>query len=174
MHWICGTVLATYFRKVFEIISGPLSQRMLSGMPCRHIAGQRLDHTQTVDARRDLQRQAGAIAGQREHSLREVFNGLRYVVKTGAPWRWMPNDLPPWEIVYQQAQRWLAAGCFEQLADDLRALLRLASGRSPQSLFEGLHRPSPSVSFSNTGSAWRGGVESRCGRTGIERAMRRA
>ena len=26
-------------------------------------------------------------AGQREHSLHEVFNGLRYVVKTGAPWR---------------------------------------------------------------------------------------
>ena len=71
-------------------------------------------------------------AGQREHSLRAVFNGLRYVVKTGAPWRWMPNDLPPWEAVYQQAQRWLAAGCFEQLADDLRALLRLASGRSPE------------------------------------------
>jgi transposase len=71
-------------------------------------------------------------ARQREHSLREVFNGLRYVVKTGAPWRWMPNDLPPWEAVYQQAQRWLAAGCFEQLADDLRALLRLASGRSPE------------------------------------------
>jgi len=44
----------------------------------------------------------------------------------------MPNDLPPWEAVYQQAQRWLAAGCFEQLADDLRALLRLASGRSPE------------------------------------------
>jgi len=31
-------------------------------------------------------------------------------VKTGAPWRWMPDDLPPWEAVYQQAQRWLAAG----------------------------------------------------------------
>jgi transposase len=51
--------------------------------------------------------------------LREVFNGLRYVVKTGAPWRWMPNDLPPWEAVYHQAQRWRAAGCFEQLADVL-------------------------------------------------------
>ena len=35
-------------------------------------------------------------AGPREHPLREVFNGLRYIVKTGAPWRWMPNDLPPW------------------------------------------------------------------------------
>jgi transposase len=67
-------------------------------------------------------------AGQRTHSLREVFNGLRYIVKTGAPWRWMPNDLPPWEIVYQQSRRWLDAGCFEALAADLRALLRLAAG----------------------------------------------
>jgi hypothetical protein len=43
----------------------------------------------------------------------------------------------------------------------------------PESLFEDLHRPSPSVSCSNTNSAWRGGVESRCGRTGIGRAMKR-
>ena len=71
-------------------------------------------------------------AGQREHSLREVFNGLRYLVKTGAPWRWMPNDLPPWAAVYQQAQRWLAAGCFEALAADLRAVLRLAAGRAEE------------------------------------------
>lgn len=32
-------------------------------------------------------------ASQRTHALREVFNDLRYIVKTGAPWRWMPNDL---------------------------------------------------------------------------------
>ena len=71
-------------------------------------------------------------SGQRVHALREVFNGLRYIVKTGAPWRWMPNDLPPWEIVYQQSRRWLNAGCFEALAEDLRAILRLAAGRSEQ------------------------------------------
>jgi transposase len=71
-------------------------------------------------------------AGQREHPLREVFNGLRYIVKTGAPWRWMPHDLPPWAAVYQQAQRWLAAGCFEALAEDLRGVLRLAAGRNAQ------------------------------------------
>jgi transposase len=58
-----------------------------------------------------------AFAGrERTYALREAFNGLRYVVKTGAPWHWMPNDRPPWEIVYQQAQRWLLAGCFETLA----------------------------------------------------------
>lgn len=34
-------------------------------------------------------------APQRDHSLREVFNGLRWLVRTGAPWRWLPHDLPP-------------------------------------------------------------------------------
>src|SRR5918994_3368684 len=71
-------------------------------------------------------------APQREHALREVFNGLRYVVKNGIPWRAMPHDLPPWAAVYQQAQRWLTAGCFEALVDDLRAMLRLAAGREAE------------------------------------------
>ena len=39
--------------------------------------------------------------------LREVFNGLRWIVRAGAPWRMIPNDLPPWYIVYQQRQRWM-------------------------------------------------------------------
>ena len=71
-------------------------------------------------------------APQREYSLREVFNGLRYMVRSGATWRMMPNDLPPWEMVYQQTQRWLKAGVFEALVHDLRALLRIAAGRADQ------------------------------------------
>jgi transposase len=71
-------------------------------------------------------------APQRRHDLREVFNGLRYVVKTGAPWRWLPNDLPPWEAVYQQSRRWRRAGVLEAIVHDLRALLRLAAGRPPE------------------------------------------
>lgn len=69
-------------------------------------------------------------APQRVHSLREVFNGLRWLIRAGAPWRLMPNDLPPWEMVYQQTQRWLNAGVFEAIVHDLRVLLRLAEGRS--------------------------------------------
>src|SRR3712207_1584679 len=72
------------------------------------------------------------VAPQRTHDLREVFNALRWLVRTGSPWRYLPNDLPPWPIVYQQTQRWLAAGCFEAIIHDLRALLRLAQGRRPQ------------------------------------------
>jgi transposase len=69
-------------------------------------------------------------APQRDHDLREVFNGLRWVVRTGSPWRYMPHDLPPWEAVYQQTQRWLKAGVFEQMVHDLRVLLRLSEGRA--------------------------------------------
>ncbi len=68
-------------------------------------------------------------APQREHSLREVFNGLRWLVRSGASWRMMPHDLPPWAAVYQQTQRWIDAGVFDAIVDDLRALLRLAAGR---------------------------------------------
>jgi transposase len=72
-------------------------------------------------------------APQREHDLREVFNGLRWVVRTGSPWRYMPHDLPPWEALYQQTQRWLKAGVFEEMVHDLRVLfLRLSEGLAPE------------------------------------------
>jgi transposase len=68
-------------------------------------------------------------APQREYPLREVFNGLRWIVRTGAQWRWLPHDLPPWYVVYQQARRWVKAGVFESLVHDLRAVLRIGEGR---------------------------------------------
>jgi transposase len=71
-------------------------------------------------------------APQRDHPLREVFNGLRYVVRGGIAWRMVPNDLPPWYTIYQQTQRWLKAGVFEAMVHDLRVLLRLAAGRDEQ------------------------------------------
>ena len=69
-------------------------------------------------------------APQREYPLRELFNDLRWFARAGCPWRMMPNDLPPWHAVQQQTQRWLRAGCFESMAEDLRLLLRLSGGRA--------------------------------------------
>jgi len=79
-------------------------------------------------------------AEQRKHDLREVFNALRWLVRAGAPWRLLPNDLPPWAAVFQQTQRWIAAGSFEAIVHDLRALLRVAQGRNAQpsaAIFDG-------------------------------------
>src|SRR5918999_5735272 len=69
-------------------------------------------------------------APQRTHDLREVFNAVRWIVRTGAQWRYLPTNFPPWEAVYQQARRWLEAGCFEAMAHALRAMLRWAEGRA--------------------------------------------
>src|SRR5215472_12894580 len=44
-------------------------------------------------------------APQREYPMRELFNALRYVIRYGIAWRAMPNDLPPWHAVHQQAHR---------------------------------------------------------------------
>ena len=70
--------------------------------------------------------------------MRERLNGLRYVVRTGIPWRSMPHDLPRWDAVCGQATRWMRAGCFDalaqELAQDLRAVLRMADGRAPEPL----------------------------------------
>ena len=69
---------------------------------------------------------------QREHPLREIIAALRWLVRAGCPWRMMPHDLPPWSVVYQQTRRWVKAGCFEAMADDLRAVLRMAQDRNEE------------------------------------------
>ena len=71
-------------------------------------------------------------AKQREYPLRAVFNAVRWLVRPGAHWRMMPNDLPPWPVVYQQTQRWIRAGCFEIMVEDLRSLLREFADLKPQ------------------------------------------
>lgn len=71
-------------------------------------------------------------ATQRDYPLRAVFNALRYVAKSGCPWRMLPNDLPPWQVVYQQMRRWIDARCFETMVEDLRMLLREYAGRKAQ------------------------------------------
>lgn len=68
-------------------------------------------------------------APQREHDLREVFNALRWMVRTGAQWRYVPADFPPWPAVYQQTRRWIDAECFEAIVHDIRAVLRKAAGK---------------------------------------------
>jgi transposase len=68
-------------------------------------------------------------APQREYALRDVFDAVRYVVRTGCQWDFLPHDFPPWTAVYQQARLWVAAGVFEAIAHDLRMILRLVEER---------------------------------------------
>lgn len=71
-------------------------------------------------------------APQREYTLRDVFDAVRYVVKTSCQWRFLPHDFPPWTAVYQQARRWIQAGVFEEITHDLRMIVRLVAEREAQ------------------------------------------
>jgi transposase len=71
-------------------------------------------------------------APQRTYPLREIFNALRWMVRAGCSWRMMPHEFPPWSVVYQQTRRWVEARCFETMAHELRAIVRLAVERHAQ------------------------------------------
>jgi transposase len=95
-------------------------------------------------------------APQRVDALREVYNAWRWIVHTGAPWRYLPNDLPPWEAVSQQTRRWLDAGVFATMVHDLREMLRWAEDRRPQPTavsFDSATRQSTPESGSRAGYA---------------------
>ena len=71
-------------------------------------------------------------APQRMYALRDLFDALRWMVRSGASWRMLPHDFPPWQAVYQQMRRWTAAGVFEDLVHDLRSVLRMCAGREAE------------------------------------------
>ena len=43
---------------------------------------------------------AQGVGRPREVDLREIINGIFYVVREGCSWRALPHDLPPWQTVY--------------------------------------------------------------------------
>ena len=51
------------------------------------------------------------------------------LVRGGLAWRMIPNDLPPWDLVYGQTRRWMAAGVSDAMTQDLRRILRVLEGR---------------------------------------------
>ena len=65
----------------------------------------------------------------RTTDLREVVNGILYVLRGGIPWRLMPHDLPPWGTVWWYFRKWRDDGTWERVESILRARVREAAGR---------------------------------------------
>ena len=73
----------------------------------------------------------------REHSIRELFNAIFYISKSGGHWRLLPHDLPPWKTVYHYFRLWTKDGTLEKIHAALRGQLRKRLG----------HRPNPSAAI---------------------------
>ena len=68
----------------------------------------------------------------REVAMREVVNGILYLLRTGCSWRQLPHDLPPWGTVHWYYRRFRRDGTWERLHDRLRERVRVAAGRDAQ------------------------------------------
>jgi transposase len=89
-----------------------------------------------IEARLTAWRQARTEAGVggrvAEHDLREIFNAILYVNRTGIAWRYMPHDLPPWQTVYWYFKTWTTDGIFTCLNYSLNGLVRTKTGRNAE------------------------------------------
>lgn len=65
----------------------------------------------------------------RKHDLRSVMNGVLYILCTGAQWRNMPGDLPPWNTVSDQFSRWKYKNIWPQICAIVTRQARISMGR---------------------------------------------
>jgi putative transposase len=74
---------------------------------------------------------APAKEGGRERSvnMREILNGIFYVLVGGGSWRMLPHDLPNWKTVYHYFREWRRDGTWTRMNDALREKVRVAAGR---------------------------------------------
>jgi putative transposase len=68
----------------------------------------------------------------RKYPMREVINGIQYVLRAGCAWRLMPHDLPQWQTAYQTWRAWRQDGTWLRIHDQLRDAVRTRMGRHPQ------------------------------------------
>ena len=66
------------------------------------------------------------------YERREIVNGILYVLRSGCPWRLLPNDLPAWGTVYSYLRTWRMAGIWDKALEALRKQMRQKQGRDEE------------------------------------------
>jgi len=88
----------------------------------------------------------------RSVNMREVVNGILYLVRTGCSWRQLPHDFPPWGTVHWYYRCFRIGGTWQKIHDALRDKVRVSDGRktSPSAAIV----DSQSVKTTEKGAAW--------------------
>ena len=75
---------------------------------------------------------ASEVPGRlRAHSLRDIFDAIFYVLKSGCPWRLLPHDFPPWSTVYYHFRKLRLSGVWGLVYRALRSAERKRVGKNP-------------------------------------------
>lgn len=99
--------------------------------------------------------------GKRTVNVREVLNGVFYVLWTGCQWKAIPKDLPPKSTVHWYLMLWQWDGTLERVHHTLYVAVREQEGREAS--------PTAAIIDSQTAKAAQKG-----GRRSTRRAMMRA
>jgi putative transposase len=67
----------------------------------------------------------------RAHSLRDIFDAIFYILRSGCPWRMLPGDLPPWPTVYYHFRKFRLSGLWQRIFAILRTVERERVGKNP-------------------------------------------
>lgn len=73
----------------------------------------------------------GRTGRPRKYELREMWNAVFYVLRTGCAWRFLPHDFPPWNDVWEHFRRWRDNGTIKLVHDALREQVRVDNGHDP-------------------------------------------
>jgi len=68
---------------------------------------------------------------KRNHTLKEIFDAILYLLKTGCQWRMLPSEFPDWRLVYYYFSKWRDEGVFDQINRELHGKIRKQRGRAP-------------------------------------------
>lgn len=71
-----------------------------------------------------------------KHTKLEIVNAILYVVKTGAQWRCLPHDFPPWKTVYDHYSKWNKRGVWENALKAINGLARKKTDENPNQVME--------------------------------------
>ena len=68
----------------------------------------------------------------RDTDMRQVVNGILYLLRSGCSWRMLPKDFPPYTTVHEYYRRWRKDGTAIRIHDALRRQVRTEAGRDPE------------------------------------------
>ena len=60
------------------------------------------------------------VTGRPAKDHRTILNGILWILRTGAPWRDLPERYGPWKTVYSRFRRWQEAGVWDRLLTEIQ------------------------------------------------------
>jgi transposase len=64
-----------------------------------------------------------AKTGRPPSDPRLMFNGILWILRTGSPWRDLPERFGPWQTVYDHFAKWRALGAYDRILEALHIRL---------------------------------------------------